>query len=65
MLRVVFAIVGLVAVAACGADGEPFKPHANANIGIGSGGVHTSGSVGLSNGNVSISVGGGCRWYGC
>ncbi|MBO9396532.1 hypothetical protein J7400_07570 [Shimia sp. R9_2] len=65
MLRIYFAMLSLLVIAACGADGEPFKPRANANIGIGSDGVHTSGNVGISNGTVSISIGGGCRWYGC
>ena len=65
MLRIYFSMLSLLVIAACGADGEPFKPRANANIGIGSDGVHTSGNVGISNGAVSISIGGGCRWYGC
>ncbi len=65
MFRVVFAVFSLGLVAACGVDGEPWTPHANAHIGIGSDGVYPSGSVGVSNGNVSISIGGGCRWYGC
>lgn len=65
MFRVVFACLSLAFVSACGVDGEPWTPRANANIGIGSDGVHTSGSVGVTNGTVSISIGGGCRWYGC
>ncbi len=65
MVRVVLCVVALGALVGCGVEGSPWTPHANANIGVGSGGVYTSGSVGVSNGPVSISIGGGCRWYGC
>ena len=52
-----FAIVALVAVAACGADGEPIRPVANVGVTLGSGGVSTSASVGASAGPVTVAIG--------
>ena len=50
-------LLSLLAVAACGVDGEPIKPQANLNIGIGDGGVRTGGTIGVSSGAVSVGVG--------
>ncbi|WP_415404245.1 hypothetical protein [Tateyamaria sp. SN3-11] len=50
-------LLSLLAVAACGVDGEPVRPEANLNVGIGSGGIHTGGTVGLSKGPLSVGVG--------
>ncbi len=51
------AVLAFLALAACGADGEPIQPTANLNIGVGSGGVHTGASVGLRKGPLGISLG--------
>ncbi|MBU3260061.1 argininosuccinate lyase [Roseovarius sp. PS-C2] len=53
----IFAALMLAALAGCGADGEPIRPTAQANVGVGSHGV--SGSVGttLRRGNVSVGMG--------
>lgn len=53
------------ALAACGADGEPWTPTMSTTIGMGSGGVYTSGNVGVHKGPVSINVGRGCGRNGC
>jgi len=50
-------ILTVAALAACGADGPPFKPSANVDLSLGSNGVTTGASVGASNGTVSIGVG--------
>jgi len=50
-------VLALLAVAACGADGEPVQPHGSINIGVGSGGVHAGGTVGVSRGPLSVGVG--------
>ncbi|PSL20203.1 hypothetical protein [Shimia abyssi] len=65
MLRVGFLLICLSGLAACGVDGEPWTPTMNVGVGVGTGGVHTSGHVGVTNGPVSISVGGGCYRHGC
>lgn len=53
MIRVI-AFGALVALAACGADGEPIKPTLNAGVSLGSGGVNTNVSVGARKGPLSI-----------
>ena len=49
-------ILTFAALAACGADGEPFTPAANVGLSVGSNGVSTGASVGASNGTVSFGV---------
>lgn len=51
------AVLLLSALAGCGADGEPIRPTAQANVGVGSHGV--SGSVGttLTRSNISFGLG--------
>ncbi|HKL05329.1 MAG TPA: argininosuccinate lyase [Roseovarius sp.] len=51
------ALTAMVALAGCGADGEPIRPTAQAKVGVGSNGV--TGSVGttLTRGNVSVGLG--------
>lgn len=49
------AILALLALAACGAEGDPIRP--SASVGVGSGGTEVGGSVGLSTGNVSLGIG--------
>ena len=51
------SVLALVLLAACGADDPPFRPTASAGVSIGTGGVSTTGSVGTTNGNVTIGVG--------
>ncbi|WP_412564095.1 hypothetical protein [Thalassobius sp. MITS945101] len=46
--------LSLLALAACGVDGEPLKPAATASVNIGKNGVTTSGGVGVSKGPLSI-----------
>ncbi|MEQ9694223.1 hypothetical protein [Shimia sp. SDUM112013] len=64
-MRILSALILTALIAGCGADGEPWAPSMNANIGISSGGVYTSANVGVSKGPVSISVGRGCSTHGC
>lgn len=52
-----FALAALLAVTACGIDGEPERPvSTNVGISVGSGG-HVGGSIGVSRGPVSVGVG--------
>ena len=50
-------ILTVAALAACGADGAPFTPNASVGVGVGTNGVTTGGSLGTSNGTVSVGVG--------
>ncbi|MGJ8621982.1 MAG: hypothetical protein ACSHW1_04340 [Yoonia sp.] len=50
-------ILTVLALAACGADGPPMTPNASMGISVGSGGVSTGGSVGASNGTLSVGLG--------
>jgi hypothetical protein len=49
-------IISVVALAACGADGAPFTPNASVGMGVGTNGVTKGGSLGASNGTVSVGV---------
>ncbi len=49
------AILALLALAACGAEGDPVRPSVGVGVDLGSGDV--GGSVGLSSGNVSLGLG--------
>jgi len=51
------ALVSVVALTACGADGAPFVPTASGNVTVGTGGVQTSTTVGATNGTVSVGIG--------
>ncbi|WP_435311363.1 hypothetical protein [Primorskyibacter sedentarius] len=53
----VAAVLALITLAGCGADGDPIRPTLNTTISAGSGGVHTSTSVGVKSGPVAVSVG--------
>ena len=56
MIRHTVILLSLLALAACGADGEPVQPNAGIGIGFGSGGVHVGGTVGVSRGPLSVGV---------
>ncbi|WP_210529415.1 hypothetical protein [Rubellimicrobium arenae] len=56
-LAVFLALMTLLALTACGADGPPARPSAGVGVGIGTGGVSAGGGVGLSNGTVSVGIG--------
>ncbi|MBT8411301.1 MAG: hypothetical protein KJP02_05830 [Octadecabacter sp.] len=56
MTRAALAFCTLVLFAACGADGAPFRPTADAGVSIGTGGVSTSASVGATNGTFSMGL---------
>lgn len=56
MIRV-FSAIALMAIVSCGVDGEPLQPTANLGIGIGSSGVHAGGTIGVSQGPISVGVG--------
>ena len=47
------ALLSLLALAACGADGPPMRPSA----GVSDGGVSFGGGFGASNGTVSVGLG--------
>lgn len=57
MITRAICLIALLGVAACGVDGEPVRPNASIGVNIGSGGVSTSGSIGVSAGPVSVGVG--------
>jgi len=57
MRKMIFALLGLAALAACGVDGEPVQPTLNAGVGVGDSGVHVGGAVGLHKGPVSVYLG--------
>ena len=50
-------VLALMGIAACGVDGEPVRPTANVGVAIGSGGVQTGGTIGVSRGPLSVGVG--------
>ena len=56
-MKRILACLSLVALAACGADGEPIQPSMNANVGLGSNGM--SGGVGADfvSGRFTMGVG--------
>ncbi|MBS0123534.1 hypothetical protein [Thetidibacter halocola] len=49
-------ILSLMALAACGADGEPIRPTATTTVGVGSDGVSTSTSVTVQRGSFGLGV---------
>jgi len=52
------ALLALIGLAACGADGEPVQPETSVGIGIGlnSGGIHVGGTVGVTRGPLEVGV---------
>ena len=56
MIVRILAVLSLLALVACGADGEPVQPDATIGIGIGSDGVHAGGTIGVSRGPLRVGV---------
>lgn len=52
----ILIMVALTGLAACGADAPPFVPNASAGVSLGSGGISTQTSLGLSNGFLSLGL---------
>ncbi|MCG7520202.1 argininosuccinate lyase [Ruegeria sp. Ofav3-42] len=57
ILRVVLLISAGIALAGCGADGEPIQPSMSANIGVGSSGTYGGVGVGLRRGGFGVFLG--------
>lgn len=56
-MKQIVAIVSLVILAACGVDGEPVRPTADAGVTINSRGVFPSASVGINTGPFWLRLG--------
>jgi hypothetical protein len=57
MRTVAVLLSSLLALAGCGADGEPVRPTANAGVSINSNGIYPSARVGVSTGPFWLSLG--------
>ncbi len=57
VLRVVLLISAAVALAGCGADGEPIQPTMSASVGVGSSGTYGGVGLGLSRGGLGVYLG--------
>lgn len=57
VLRMIAVLAAGLAVAGCGADGEPIQPAVSANVGVGSSGAYVGGGVGVSRGPLGIYLG--------
>ncbi|WP_424832363.1 argininosuccinate lyase [Ruegeria sp.] len=55
--HVILLVATGIALAACGADGEPVQPTFNAAVGVGSSGSYVAGGVGVNRGPVGLFVG--------
>jgi hypothetical protein len=51
-----FALLALVTLAACGADGGPITPTANLGLNIGPNGITPQASAGITNGILSLGI---------
>lgn len=56
MTKPIFAILAFAFVAACGADGAPFRPTGNAGVTIGPNGVTPNVGVGATNGTFNVGL---------
>ncbi|MEJ6396881.1 hypothetical protein [Yoonia sp. 208BN28-4] len=52
-----FAVLALIVLAGCGADGAPFRPTQSGSISVGTNGVSARTNVGVTNGTVSLGLG--------
>ncbi|WP_299151410.1 hypothetical protein [uncultured Tateyamaria sp.] len=50
-------VLACLALAACGADGDPIEPAGSVAIGIGSEGLSAGGSIGVRRGPLQVGVG--------
>ena len=55
-MKTVFTLITLAALAACGADGPPLRPGANAGVLVTTSGVNTTTSVGVNADGVIVNV---------
>lgn len=56
-MRYVFAMLSLLAIVACGADGEPIKPSVNSNVTLNQNGVRVGSNVSVGKGPFRINLG--------
>ena len=56
-MRTAFALLTLLGLAACGADGEPIRPTASSTITMSSSGVSVGSTLGLRRGPLSVTLG--------
>ncbi|MCF2904748.1 hypothetical protein L0666_07095 [Octadecabacter sp. CECT 8868] len=56
MTRPITAILTLIFLAACGADGPPVRPTANAGVSIGPNGITPNASIGATNGTFNVGL---------
>ncbi|ARE83428.1 conserved hypothetical protein [Roseovarius sp. EC-HK134] len=57
MKRLGFALLGLAILSGCGVDGEPVRPSAGVNVGVGTNGVNVGVGGGVRVGGVNLGVG--------
>jgi len=50
-------VMGLLSLAACGADGEPIKPTVNTNVSLSTSGVNVGTNLGVRRGPFNINLG--------
>lgn len=55
--RMAVALLSLVVLAGCGVDGEPVRPTAGLNVGVGTNGVSVGVGGGMRVGGVNVGVG--------
>jgi hypothetical protein len=56
-MRIILALLGISALVACGADGEPVQPSANSTVTLSSSGMQADTSLGLRQGSFGMSLG--------
>lgn len=57
LLPVALLVLTSLAVAGCGADGEPVQPTANVGVGVSGSGVRAGGNVGVRKGPWTVTWG--------
>ncbi|KJS41636.1 MAG: argininosuccinate lyase [Roseovarius sp. BRH_c41] len=57
MIRLGFALLSLTVLIGCGVDGEPVRPTAGMNVGVGTHGVNVGVGGGVRVGGVNVGVG--------